>query len=94
MQSLTGRRQPQLKKGEPKLSISQRGKKLITLLGTYPNKYYIRLPRASIVRPDFHYLAVLDPNVRTYTDKIGHPYFSLKYHACGKCTFLCHKVIN
>lgn len=53
------------------------------LAGTNPDGDYICCPRASVVRPDFHWLAVLNPCVRTHTCKTGHAYFNLKFRASG-----------
>lgn len=57
------------------------GRKKTTLLGTNPDRYYFSFPRASIVRPDFHWLAVLNPSVRTHAGKTGHSNFDLKFRA-------------
>jgi hypothetical protein len=64
------------------LHVLQERKKA-TLLGSNPDRYYFRFLRASIVIPDFHWLNVLNPNVRIHVGKTGLSNFNLKFRASG-----------
>ena len=71
----------------------QRRKKA-TLIGTNPDRYYFCFLRASIVRPDFHWSAVLNSCVRTHVGKTGHSDFNLKFRASGNNAVSIHLFIS
>ena len=54
---------------------------MATLSGTDPDRDYFCFPRASEIGPDLHGSAVLNPRVRTNSDKTGHANFDLKFRA-------------
>lgn len=81
---------PSKMKKESRSSPRQRDGRRLPLPGMDPDGYYVSLPRASAVRPDLHWFAVLHPDMRIHTDKTGHSYFNLKFYASRKCTFLYH----
>ena len=66
------------------------GRKKTTLLGTNPDRYYFCFLRASIIRPDFHWLAALNPSVRTHAGKTGHSDFNLKFRASWEIAVSLH----
>ena len=70
------------KKGEPKLSpASHRDGRRLPLSGTNPDRYYISIPTASVVRPDLYAPAVLDSCIGIDADKRRHSHFDLKLRA-------------
>ena len=70
------------------------GRKKTTLLGTNPDRYYFRFPRASVISPDFHWLAVLNPSIRTHAGKTGHSDFNLKFRASGEKAVSFHWIVS
>lgn len=57
------------------------GLKTATLSGTDPDRDYFCFPRASVIGPDLHGSAILNPCVRINPDKTRHAYFNLKFRA-------------
>ena len=72
------------KKGRAEtLPKSQRDGRRTPLSGTNPDRDHVRHPTASVVRPDFHYLATLDPCIGCNANKRRHSNFNLKFRASG-----------
>ena len=60
------------------------------LVGTDPNRDYVSLPSASVVRSDFHWLPVLDSCIRLHPENTGQSNFNLKFLASKGITVSIH----
>ena len=85
------RRWPEPQRLLSHLPAGQRGGRRIPLSGTNPDRNNLGVPSASAVRPDFHFFAVLHPDIGADADKSGHFYLNLKSRASRDFASLFHR---
>ena len=65
----------------------------LNILNIFSSLTIICFLRASVVRPDFHLLAVMNPGVRIHSGKTGHSDFNLKFRASREYAVFFHLML-